>query len=184
METVRAVLAATTEKHYKELMADKPMPLEPSQQDAKESIMALLKEQGAMAGMDLKKLVMDETGCSRRTVERAHIAKKSVQVDVVHTPEDEWAAQVAINDALLELRRHGGGPVHINLVTTYSPDFSVRELPQVKGIRRYFVNDEILDVCIALQYPLAAALSLDECPEQFRPHYDWKYGRDIRSGNL
>ena len=56
METVRAVLAATTEKHYKELMADKPMPLEPSQQDAKESIMALLKEQGPMAGMDLKKL--------------------------------------------------------------------------------------------------------------------------------
>lgn len=38
VETVRAVLAATTEKHYKELMADKPMPLEPSQQDAKESI--------------------------------------------------------------------------------------------------------------------------------------------------
>ena len=72
VETVRAVLAATTEKHYKELMADKPMPLEPSQQDAKESIVALLKEQGPMAGMDLKKLVMDETGCSRRTVERAH----------------------------------------------------------------------------------------------------------------
>lgn len=34
--------------------------------------MALLKEQGPMAGMDLKKLVMDETGCSKRTVERAH----------------------------------------------------------------------------------------------------------------
>ena len=78
-----------------------------------------------------------------RTNPMNDIAKKSVQVDVVHTPEDEWAAQVAINDALLELRRHGGGPVHINLVTTYSPDFSVRELPQVKGIRRYFVNDEM-----------------------------------------
>lgn len=78
-----------------------------------------------------------------RTNPMNDIAKKSVQIDVVHTPEDEWAAQVAINDALLELRRHGGGPVHINLVTTYSPDFSVRELPQVKGIRRYFVNDEM-----------------------------------------
>ena len=78
-----------------------------------------------------------------RTNPMNDIAKKSVQVDVVHTPEDEWAAQVAINDALLELRRHGGGPVHINLVTTYSPDFSVRELPHVKGIRRFFVNDEM-----------------------------------------
>lgn len=69
------------------------------------------------------------------------IAKKSILIDVVHTAEDEWAAQVAINDALLELCRHGGGPVHINLVTTYSPDFSVRELPQVRGIRRYGISD-------------------------------------------
>lgn len=71
------------------------------------------------------------------------IVRKQVQIDVVYTPEDEWATQVAINDALLELRRHGGGPVHINLVTTYSRDFSVRELPQVRGICRYFVNDEM-----------------------------------------
>lgn len=78
-----------------------------------------------------------------RTNPMNDIAKKSVQIDVVHTKEDEWAAQVAINDALLELRRHGGGPVHINLVTTYSPDFSVKALPPVKGIRRYFVNDEM-----------------------------------------
>lgn len=82
VETVRAVLVATTEKHYKELMVDKPMPLEPSQQDAKESIMALLKEQGPMAGIDMKKLVMDETGCSKRTVERAHtclVKEKKIQ---------------------------------------------------------------------------------------------------------
>lgn len=71
------------------------------------------------------------------------IAKKSVEVNVTYTPEDEWAAQVTINDALLELRRHGGGPVHINLVTTYNSDFSVKELPKVKGIRRFFVNDEM-----------------------------------------
>ena len=29
------------------------------------------------------------------------IAKKSVQVDVVHTPEDEWAAQVAAERAAI-----------------------------------------------------------------------------------
>lgn len=78
-----------------------------------------------------------------RTNQMNDIVKKSVQVDVVHTPEDEWAEQVSINDALLELRRHGGGPVHINLVTTYCPDFSVRELPKITGIRRYFLYDEM-----------------------------------------
>lgn len=44
--------------------------------------MALLKEQGPMAGMNLKKLVMDETGCSKRTVERAHtflVKEKKIQ---------------------------------------------------------------------------------------------------------
>lgn len=71
------------------------------------------------------------------------IAKKSIQVNSVHTEEDEWATGVAINDALLELNRHGGGPVHINLMTTYSPDFSIKELPKVKGIRRYFQDDEL-----------------------------------------
>lgn len=93
VETVRAVLAATTEKHYKELIADKPMPLEPSQQDAKESIMALLKEQGPMAGMDLKKLVMDETGCSRRTVERAHaclVKEKKIQTKRVRQADGKF----------------------------------------------------------------------------------------------
>lgn len=93
VETVRAVLAATTEKHYKELMADKPMPLEPSQRDAKESIMALLKEQGPMAGMDLKKLVMDETGCSKRTVERAHtclVKEKKIQTKRVRQADGKF----------------------------------------------------------------------------------------------
>lgn len=93
VKTVRAVLAATTEKHYKELMADKPMPLEPSQRDAKESIMALLKEQGPMAGMDLKKLVMDETGCSKRTVERAHtclVKEKKIQTKRVRQADGKF----------------------------------------------------------------------------------------------
>lgn len=78
-----------------------------------------------------------------RTNPMKDIAKKSVQVDVVHTDEDEWAVGVTINDALLELRRRGGGPVHINLVSTYSPDFSVRSLPAVKGIRRHFYSEQL-----------------------------------------
>ncbi|MDY4840210.1 MAG: thiamine pyrophosphate-binding protein [Lachnospiraceae bacterium] len=70
------------------------------------------------------------------------IAKKSILVDVIHTQEDKWAITVAINDALLELRRHGGGPVHINLVTTYNSDFSTKELPTVRGIHRHFIQDD------------------------------------------
>lgn len=77
-----------------------------------------------------------------RSVQMKDIAKKSVQIREIHTPEEEWDVTVSVNDALLELRRHGGGPVHINLMTTYSRDFSVRVLPKARVIKRYFGGDD------------------------------------------
>lgn len=71
------------------------------------------------------------------------IVKLSVQAPTVHTEEDRWALNVQINRALLELRRRGGGPVHINLTTTYNEDFSVRELPEARTIRRVCYGDEL-----------------------------------------
>lgn len=64
------------------------------------------------------------------------IAKCSVHIPTIQSAEDEWAYNVLINKALLELRRDGGGPVHINLTTTYSPNFQVKELPQERVICR------------------------------------------------
>lgn len=69
------------------------------------------------------------------------IAKKSIQIREIHSEEERWDVETSINDALLELRRHGGGPVHINLVTSYSKDFSVKELPKVRVIHRYSYGD-------------------------------------------
>lgn len=77
-----------------------------------------------------------------RTTPLNDIVKKSIQVNTTFSDEDIWAVNVAINDALLELTRHGGGPVHINLVSTYNPDFSVKELPPTRVIRRHFVGQE------------------------------------------
>lgn len=64
----------------------------------------------------------------------ADMVRESVTVDCVHTEEDEWACAVNINKALIALRKNGGGPAHINLVTTYSRDFSCKTLPDVKVI--------------------------------------------------
>ena len=71
-----------------------------------------------------------------RTQSLNDIAKISVQLPLVNSAEDEWAATVLINNALLELNRNGGGPVHINYVTTYSNDFSVEHLPRFCKIER------------------------------------------------
>lgn len=71
------------------------------------------------------------------------IVNLSEQIPAAKTEEEEWDVNLRINRALLELRHRGGGPVHINLTTTYSRDFSVRELPTERIIRRYTQNDDL-----------------------------------------
>ena len=67
----------------------------------------------------------------------------SEHVRSIVTEDDEWDATIRLNRAILELNHRGGGPVHINLATTYSKDFSVKELPPVRVIRRYTQNDAL-----------------------------------------
>lgn len=62
--------------------------------------------------------------------------KLSVELPVVKDERDEAFVTMEANKAILELRRNGGGPVHINMFTTYSRDFSVKELPPVRAMRR------------------------------------------------
>lgn len=70
----------------------------------------------------------------------------SVQVPVVKMNDDMWNCSIQINKALTECRRHGGGPVHINLQTRYSRNFNVKELPNVNVIRRVGIRDEFPDL--------------------------------------
>ena len=71
------------------------------------------------------------------------IAKLSVELPVVNDARDEAFVTMEANKAILELRRNGGGPVHINMFTTYSRDFSVKELPAVRVMKRIQAWDEM-----------------------------------------
>lgn len=64
------------------------------------------------------------------------LVKKSIQLPTVHSKEDEQYTVTAVNDALLELTHGDKGPVHINLATTYSNNFTVKELPEYRKISR------------------------------------------------
>lgn len=66
------------------------------------------------------------------------IAKLSVELPSIRDDRDEFFVTMEANKAILELSRDGGGPVHINLQTTFSRDFSVKELPKVIAIRRFY----------------------------------------------
>lgn len=67
----------------------------------------------------------------------------SEHVPVPRDANDEWDATIRLNRAVLALTHRGGGPVHINLATNYSRDFSVKELPVARCIRRYIPDDEL-----------------------------------------
>ena len=78
-----------------------------------------------------------------RNIQFNDIVTMSVQVPYPYSEEETWSNNVKINNALLQLRRNGGGPVHINLETKYSRDFSVKKLPNERVIRRYTYSDRL-----------------------------------------
>ena len=69
--------------------------------------------------------------------------KLSVELPVIKDERDANFVTMEANKAILELRRNGGGPVHINMFTTYSRDFSVKELPTVRVMKRIQAWDEM-----------------------------------------
>lgn len=71
------------------------------------------------------------------------VAKISVHIPPVNDDETKWECEIKINKAILELFHRGGGPAHINLTTTYSTDFSLKELPKVRAIKRFTYKDEL-----------------------------------------
>ncbi len=78
-----------------------------------------------------------------RTVLPNDVAQLSVQVPMVTTNQERWSCEATVNKALLELTRHGAGPVHINLITGFSMDCSIKALPAVKVIRRIGSFDKL-----------------------------------------
>lgn len=81
-----------------------------------------------------------------RSNQMKDLVRYSLQLPTVSTAEEEWGYGLKINEALMELTRNGGGPVHINLTTTYSPDFSVKELPPIKRLYRHCLTDELPEI--------------------------------------
>jgi 2-succinyl-5-enolpyruvyl-6-hydroxy-3-cyclohexene-1-carboxylate synthase len=70
------------------------------------------------------------------------VAKLSVTLPIVKDDNDFWDCEIKVNKAILELKRNGGGPVHINLPTTYSTSYVTEELPRVRKIDRITINSK------------------------------------------
>lgn len=79
-----------------------------------------------------------------RTVIQRDVAIVSVQVPKVKDAEDATYCNRVVNEAILACRRHGGGPVHINVCCDYEAGgFDVAELPPQRFIERISRGDKL-----------------------------------------
>lgn len=64
------------------------------------------------------------------------VSNITVDCPVIHTKDDETVCARYVNEAILTLKRRGGGPAHINLQISHLTKFSATELPVVRKIDR------------------------------------------------
>lgn len=76
-----------------------------------------------------------------RSVQPRDTVRYSVQIPTPHTLAEINDCVLNVNKAILELRRSGGGPVHINLETSRISTFNTKELPPVRVIKRVVASD-------------------------------------------
>lgn len=98
------------------------------------------------SSQDISKVGHLATQVTDRSVHPNDILVESVHLETIKDETDEWDCMIKINRALQALTKHGGGPVHINLTTTYSRDYSVRELPKVNKIDYFNQQDQLPDL--------------------------------------
>ena len=76
-----------------------------------------------------------------RTVSPRDVVGLKIELPSVRDDKEAWDCEIKVNTALLELKRKGGGPVHINLATGASCSFCVKNLPAVRMIERIGYGD-------------------------------------------
>ncbi|MBU2964975.1 thiamine pyrophosphate-binding protein [Amphritea sp. 2_MG-2023] len=67
----------------------------------------------------------------------------SVALPIVKDADDFWECEIEVNKAILELKRAGGGPVHINLPTRYSQSYGTKALPTCRVMDRFTATDKL-----------------------------------------
>lgn len=72
-----------------------------------------------------------------RTQQPKDAIKYSTSVGSINNSKDEWEVTTKVNTALIELKRHGGGPVHINLRAATGAGYKTICLPKARKISYY-----------------------------------------------
>lgn len=77
-----------------------------------------------------------------RSTPPSDTVRYSTSLPIVYNNDTRWECEIKVNNAILESRRHGGGPVHINLQTQDSKDYIIVKLPKFRKIDRITLSDD------------------------------------------
>ena len=114
-------------------------------------------------------------------IDRSRIQKDvsvySAFLPFVHDCEDERLCVLTVNKAMIARRAGGGGPVHLDVETRISTDFSVMELPDVPKIDYYEYDDKLptvpeCNVCVFIGSHLPWKEDEQKALEDFCDRYD------------
>ncbi len=81
-----------------------------------------------------------------RSVHPVDAVGMSVYLKRIKDDNDEWDNNIKINKVLLEVRRNGGTPVHIDLPNDRCNGLVVDEVPATRIIRRFTFEDELPEI--------------------------------------
>lgn len=76
-----------------------------------------------------------------RSTQPKDTIRYSININKIKDVEEEWLTTININKAILELKRYGGGPVHINLQEATGAGYDTKTLPHVRKINRITLAD-------------------------------------------
>ncbi len=90
----------------------------------------------------------------------------SEHIQFIEKESDEWNVTIKMNQAIRAMTSKGGGPIHLNLETRYSRDFSVKQLPPCRIINYVDAYKDFpslpegkIGVFIGAHRPMKASLS-------------------------
>jgi 2-succinyl-5-enolpyruvyl-6-hydroxy-3-cyclohexene-1-carboxylate synthase len=80
-----------------------------------------------------------------RTLLPRDVANVSVTAKLINSVEDEWEVTDKVNQAMIGLKRNGGGPCHINLEIggQGAGDYSVKEIKPARKVEHYDFHENM-----------------------------------------
>lgn len=100
-------------------------------------VLAVTSSQGVLKAGHHIPQVIDRTSIAN------DIAVFNTTLSTVKDSDDFKSCELLANKALIKLTQNGGGPVHINLETQYSRNYSIKKLPDVRKIDFYSYTDTL-----------------------------------------